>query len=98
MAKTLDSLNNSQCQFLDMCVTCFGIDKIAAQVINDVLVTIVIVLYQNHGNSAKCGSQVEGIVAMIIEWTQKRSIDKKCIQCVKILLSILIPEEWDTLL
>ena len=58
MPETLDSTNGSQCQLLDVSVLSFRIQKVAAEVIYDVLIFIIVILHENHADSGVGGGQI----------------------------------------
>ena len=66
MAKPLNDLDRGKRQFLDVNITHFSVEEILRQIVNHMFISIIVILYQNHGNCAKCSSQIEGKVTMIV--------------------------------
>ena len=51
MPEALDETNNDQCQLLDVSVSSFCIQEVAAEIIYDMFIAIIIVLHENHADS-----------------------------------------------
>jgi len=64
--KVFNILNIIESQFLNMSITGINIEEIATNVINDMFMTFVIVLYRYHRNNVRSCSQIEEIITMIV--------------------------------
>jgi len=53
MSKALNSMYNSQIQLLNMSITCLSVEEITTEVVNNMFVTFVIILYQHHSDGTR---------------------------------------------
>ena len=91
----MDGTNSGQCQLLDLSISSFHIQKIAAEIIYDMLSVIIVILNANHANSGIGSGQIHSIVAMIIQRMQLWSRNKETLEMLKRFLSDGSPMERD---
>ena len=51
MPEALDGSNSCQCQLLDISVSSFRIKEVAAEIIYNMFIAIIIILHENHVDS-----------------------------------------------
>lgn len=74
------------------------VEEIVTDVINNMFIAFIIVLYQYHGDGTRGHNQIEEIILMIIQRMQQRSFYEDSLKVIKILLGYLIPNEGRSLL
>lgn len=53
MPKALNDLHSSQSQLLNMSITCLDVEEVLTEVVNNMFIAFIIVLYWHHNNGTR---------------------------------------------